>query len=139
MTGKRTFTIIKPIAVKHGYIGSILAKINEAGFRIVAMKFTHLTLEDASAFYEVHKEKQFYNSLVSFMSSGPIVVAILEKENAIEDYRSLIGSTNPAEAEEGTIRRLFGTNMTANAVHGSDSDENAIIESNFFFSQRERF
>jgi nucleoside-diphosphate kinase len=139
MAGKYTFTIIKPFAVKHGYIGPILAKINEAGFRIVAMKYIHLKLEEAKAFYAVHESRPFYEALVSFMSSGPIVVAIVEKENAVEEYRKLIGSTNPSEAAEGTIRRLFGTNIQANAVHGSDSDENVVIESNFFFSMRERF
>ena len=139
MAGNKTFTIIKPFAVKHGYIGSILAKINEAGFRIIAMKYTHLRLEEAKTFYAVHKGLPFYEALVSFMSSGPIVLAILEKENAVEDYRKLIGSTDPAEAAEGTIRRLFGTDIRANAVHGSDNDENAEIECNFFFSQSERF
>ncbi|HNW99495.1 MAG TPA: nucleoside-diphosphate kinase [Bacteroidales bacterium] len=139
MAGNKTFTIIKPFAVRHGYIGPILAKINDAGFRISAMKFIHLRIEEAKAFYAVHKERPFFEPLVSFMASGPIVVAILEKENAVEDYRKLIGATNPAEAAEGTIRKLFGTNLQANAVHGSDCDENAINECNFFFSQRERF
>lgn len=139
MAGNKTFTIIKPFAVKHGYIGPILAKINEAGFRIMAMKYTHFRLGEAKVFYAVHKGLPFYEDLVSFMSSGPIVVAILEKENAVEDYRKLIGLTDPAKAAEGTIRRLFGTNIQANAVHGSDSDENAEIECNFFFSQCERF
>lgn len=139
MAGNKTFTIIKPFAVKHGYIGSILTKINEAGFRIMAMKYTHLRLEEAKVFYAVHKGLPFYEDLVSFMSSGPIVVAILEKENAVEDYRELIGSTDPAEAAEGTIRKIFGTDIQENAVHGSDSDENAEIECNFFFSQCERF
>ena len=139
MAGNITFTIIKPFAVRHGYIGSILAKINEAGFRISAMKFIHLRLEEAKSFYAVHEGKSFFEALVSFMSSGPIVIAILEKENAVEDYRKLIGSTNPSEAADGTIRKLFGTNIQANAVHGSDSDENAEVECNFFFSQRERF
>jgi len=139
MTGNKTFTIIKPSAVKHGYIGPILAKINECGFRISAMKFIYLRQEEAENFYAVHKGMPFFEALVSFMSSGPIVVAILEKENAVEDYRKLIGSTNPGEAAEGTIRKLFGTSIQANAVHGSDSDENAEIESNFFFSEKERF
>ena len=139
MAGNKTFTIIKPIAVQNGYIGPILAKINEAGFRISAMKFIHLRVDDAKAFYNVHKERPFFEPLVSFMASGPIVIAILEKENAVEDYRKLIGSTNPAEAAEGTVRRLFGTNIQANAVHGSDSDETAEKECDFFFSFRERF
>ena len=139
MAGNKTFTIIKPVAVRHGYIGSILAKINEAGFRISAMKFIHIRQEEAKAFYAVHKGKPFYEDLVEFMSSGPIVVSILEKENAVEEYRKLIGSTNPAEAAEGTIRRLYGTNIQANAIHGSDSDEAAEMECNYFFSLSERF
>lgn len=139
MAGNKTFTIIKPYAVSHGYIGPILAKINEAGFRISAMKFIHLRQYEAQRFYAVHEGRPFFDSLTQFMSSGPIVVAILEKENAVEEYRQLIGSTNPADAADGTIRKVFGTNMQANAVHGSDSDENAEIECNFFFSGRERF
>lgn len=139
MSGNKTFTIIKPFAVRHGYIGPILAKINEAGFRISALKFIHLRIDEAKAFYAVHQERPFFESLSSFMASGPIVVAILEKENAVEDYRKLIGATNPAEAAEGTLRRLFGTNITANAVHGSDSDETAQRECDFFFSTKERF
>ena len=139
MAGKITLTIIKPFAVKNGYIGSILAKINEAGFRIIAMKYTHLRSEDAKAFYSVHDGRPYFEPLVTFMSSGPIVVAILEKANAVEEYRKLIGTTDPAEAAEGTIRKVFGTNIQANAVHGSDSDENAEIESNFFFSKIERY
>ena len=139
MSGTKIFTMIKPCAVSHGHIGSILAKINEAGFRISAMKFIHLRLEEAKAFYAVHKERPFYSELTAFMSSGPIVVAILEKENAVQDYRKLIGATNPEEAADGTIRKLFGTSIQANAVHGSDSDENAEIECNFFFSLKERF
>lgn len=139
MAGNKTFTIIKPYAVMHGYIGAILAKINEAGFRISAMKFIHLRQHEAQAFYAVHEGRPFFDSLTQFMSSGPIVVAILEKENAVEEYRNLIGSTNPSDAADGTIRKVFGTNMQANAVHGSDSDENAAIECNFFFSGRERF
>jgi nucleoside-diphosphate kinase len=139
MAGTTTLTIIKPYAVKDGYIGSILSRINEAGFRITAMRFTHLNLKDAQAFYAVHKDKNFFDRLTNFMSSGPIVVAILEKENAVEDYRKMIGATNPLEAAEGTLRKLFGRNMEANAVHGSDSDENAEIESNFFFSKIERY
>jgi nucleoside-diphosphate kinase len=139
MSGNKTFTIIKPVAVSSGYIGPILAKINDAGFRISAMKFIHLRTAEAKAFYDVHKDRPFFEPLTSFMASEPIVVAILEKENAVEDYRKLIGSTNPAEAAEGTIRKLYGTSIQANAVHGSDSDENAIKECDFFFASRERF
>jgi nucleoside-diphosphate kinase len=113
--------------------------INEAGFILKAMKIVKLSAEQASAFYEVHKERPFYNDLVQFMSSGPIVAAVLEKENAVEDYRKLIGATNPANAADGTIRKLFAINLQENAVHGSDSDENAMIESDFFFSKTERF
>lgn len=135
----RTFTMIKPDAVGNNHIGPILAKINEAGFRIVAMKYTRLTPELAGKFYEVHKERGFYNDLVSYMSSGPIVAAILEKDNAVESFRKLIGATDPTKAEPGTIRNLFAKSIEANAVHGSDSDENAAIEGSFFFSQMERF
>jgi nucleoside-diphosphate kinase len=131
--------MIKPDAVGNNHIGPILAKINEAGFRIVAMKYTRLTPELAGKFYEVHKERGFYNDLVSYMSSGPIVAAILERENAVESFRKLIGATDPAKAEPGTIRNLFAKSIEANAVHGSDSDDNAAIEGNFFFSQMERF
>lgn len=131
--------MIKPDAVENGHIGAILAKINEAGFRIVAMKMTQLSRRDAGAFYEVHKERPFFGELVEYMTSGHIVAAILEKDNAVEDFRTLIGATNPAEAAEGTIRQLFATSIAANAIHGSDSDENAAIEGNFFFSARERF
>ena len=139
MSGTITFTMIKPTAVKSNYIGPILKMINEAGFRIRAMKYTHLSVEQAVAFYAVHKGKPFFEGLVDFMSSGPIVAAILEKENAVEDYRTLIGATNPENAAEGTIRKLYATNLQQNAVHGSDSDENANIEANFFFSKTERF
>src|SRR5690606_27662830 len=135
----RTFTMIKPDAVSNGHIGAILNDITEAGFKIIAMKYTQLSSEAAGAFYEVHKERPFYKDLVSFMSSGPIVAAILEKENAVEDFRKLIGATNPAEAAEGTIRKKYAKSIDANAVHGSDSDENAAIEGNFYFSQLERF
>jgi len=131
--------MIKPMAVKKGFIGPILAKIAEGGFRIVAMKYTKLSLEQAQKFYEVHKERPFYGELTAFMSSGPIVAAVLEKENAIQEYRDYIGATNPAEAAEGTIRKLYGTDLGMNAVHGSDSDENANIEANFFFAGTERF
>lgn len=131
--------MIKPDAVAAGHIGAILAEINKAGFKIVAMKYTKLTAEAAGQFYEVHKERPFYGELVDFMSSGPIVAAILEKDNAVADFRTLIGATNPAEAAEGTIRNKYAKSIDANAVHGSDSDENAQIEGAFFFSQFERF
>ena len=139
MTGKLTFTMIKPTAVKKGYIGPIMGKIAEGGFQIKAMKMVHLTLEQAKKFYEIHKERPFYGELTAFMSSGPIVAAILEKENAVEAYRNYIGATNPAEAKAGTIRAEYGTDLGMNAVHGSDSDDNAIIEGNFFFSDLEKF
>lgn len=137
--GKFTFTIIKPGAISKGYTGSILKMINEAGFHIVALKMIQLNSEQAKNFYELHKEQPFYNSLVEFMTSGPIVVAILEKENAVEDYRKLIGTTDPEKAEEGTIRKIYAQSIQSNAVHGSDSDENAQIECDFFFSKTERF
>lgn len=139
MAGKLTFTMIKPRAVKDNHIGEILKMINEAGFVIKAMKFTKLSEDQASAFYAVHHGKPFYEKLVEFMSSGPIVAALLEKENAVEDFRQLIGATNPENAAEGTVRKLYATSMTENAVHGSDSDENAMIEADFFFSKTERF
>ncbi len=137
MATNRTFTMIKPDAVKAGNIGNILKMINEAGFKIVALKYTQLSKEKAGGFYAVHKERPFYGELVDFMSSGPIVAAVLEKDNAVADFRKLIGATNPAEAEPGTIRALYATNVGENAVHGSDSDENADIESNYHFSQTE--
>ena len=136
---KVTFTMIKPDAVSKNYIGGILKMINEAGFRIKAMKYTKLSVETAGKFYEVHKERPFYGELVDYMSSGPIVAAILEKDNAVADFRTLIGATNPAQAAEGTIRKIYAESIAANAIHGSDSDENAIIEGNFFFSETERF
>lgn len=139
MTGNITFTMLKPDAVEANNIGNILAKINQSGFRIVAMKYLKLSKETAGKFYEVHKERPFYGELVDYMSSGPIVAAILEKNNAVADYRTLIGATDPTKADEGTIRKLYAKSIAANAVHGSDSDENAQIESNFFFSQTERF
>lgn len=139
MATNRTFTMVKPDAVGNGYIGGILKMINDAGFRIVAMKYTKLSAEAAGAFYEVHKERPFYGELVQYMSSGPIVAAILEKENAVADFRTLIGATDPAKAAEGTIRRIYAKSIAANAVHGSDSDENAQIEGDFFFSKMERF
>ena len=134
-----TFTMIKPDAVSKNYIGGILKMINEAGFRIKAMKYTKLSAETAGKFYEVHKERPFYGELVEYMSSGPIVAAILEKDNAVADYRTLIGATNPAQAAEGTIRKIYAESIAANAVHGSDSDDNANIEGSFFFSETERF
>lgn len=139
MQGNITLTMIKPNAVSKGFIGAIMAKINEGGFKIAAMKLMKLSREQAEEFYAVHKDRPFYDGLVEFMSSGPIVAAILEKENAVDDYRKLIGATNPDEAEHGTVRNLFGTDVQKNAVHGSDSDENAEIEADFFFSKLERF
>lgn len=138
MAGKITFTMIKPSAFKSNYTGAILKMINDAGFVIKAMKVTRLSKEQAGSFYEIHNGKPFYESLVNFMSSGPIVAAMLEKENAVEGFRSLIGATNPANAAEGTIRKLYAVSMEENAVHGSDSDENANIEADFFFSKMER-
>lgn len=131
--------MIKPDAVQNGHIGAIIDKITGAGFRIIAMKYTKLNSETAGKFYEIHKERPFYKDLVNYMSSGPIVAAILEKDNAVEDFRKLIGATDPAKAEPGTIRNLFAKSIEANAVHGSDSNENADIEGNFFFSRMERF
>lgn len=139
MSGKRTFTMIKPDAVEKGYIGEILAKITEAGFRISAMKMTQMTKRDAEKFYEIHKERPFFGELVEYMTRGPIVAAVLEKENAVEDFRTLIGATNPEEAAEGTIRKLYATSIGENAIHGSDSDENAEKEIAFHFSGREIF
>lgn len=139
MATNRTFTMIKPDAVGNGYIGGILKMINDAGFRIVAMKYTKLSSEAAGKFYEVHKERGFYGELVDYMSAGPIVAAILEKENAVADFRNLIGATDPTKAAEGTIRKIYAKSIAANAVHGSDSDENAQIEGDFFFSKLERF
>lgn len=139
MSGNRTFTMIKPDAVSAGHIGAILQQINEAGFRIVAMKLTQLSPSKAGEFYAVHSERPFYGELVEFMSSGPIVSAILEKDNAVEDFRKLIGATDPSKAEPGTIRARFAKSIGENAVHGSDSDENATIESNFHFSGLEMF
>ena len=135
----RTFTIIKPDAVENGHTGAILEKINSAGFRIVGLKKTQLTVSDAEVFYAVHKERPFFGELVAFMTRGPIVAAVLEKDNAVNDFRTLIGATNPVEAAEGTIRQLYASSMGENAVHGSDSDENAAIETAFHFSGRELF
>ncbi len=135
----RTFTMIKPDATKKGYTGAILEKINGAGFRIVALKMIHLSVEKAGEFYAVHRERPFYGELVEFMSSGPISAAILEKDNAVDDFRKLIGATNPAQAEDGTIRKLYAASIGENAIHGSDSDANAAIEGDFFFSKLEQF
>ena len=139
MTGAITFTMIKPDAVRNNYIGQIITDITKGGFTIKAMKFTQLNKHEAQAFYAVHKERPFYNDLVEFMTSGPIVAMLLEKDNAIEDFRNLIGSTDPSKAEEGSIRKKYAESIQNNAVHGSDSDENAVIESDFFFSKLERF
>ncbi|GGG57737.1 nucleoside-diphosphate kinase [Bizionia arctica] len=139
MATNRTFTMLKPDSVEKGYIGAILEKINASGFRIVAVKLTQMTKGDAEAFYAVHSERPFYGELVEYMTRGPILAAILEKENAVEDFRTLIGATNPADAAEGTIRKLYAASIGENAVHGSDSDENAAIESAFHFSGREMF
>ncbi len=139
MTSNRTFTMIKPDAVEKGYTGAILNKINASGFRIVSMKMTQLSRRDAELFYAIHKDRPFFGDLVAFMSRGPIVAAVLEKDNAVNDFRTLIGSTNPEEAAVGTIRKLYASSVGENAVHGSDSDENAVIESQFHFSGREMF
>ena len=139
MASNRTFTMIKPDAVRNGHIGAILNQITAAGFKIVAMKYTRLSEGKAGEFYAVHNERPFYGELVEFMSSGPIVAAILEKDNAVEDFRTLIGATNPAEAAEGTIRANYATNIGENAVHGSDSNENASIEGSFHFAGVEVF
>ncbi len=139
MAGTRTFTMIKPDAVRNGHIGAILEQINASGFKIIAMKYTKLSAEKAGEFYAVHKERPFYGELVEFMSSGPIVAAILEKSNAVEDFRTLIGATDPSKAEAGTIRAKYATNIGENAVHGSDSDENAAIEGSFQFGGVEIF
>lgn len=139
MAGNRTFTMIKPDAVADSHTGAIIKMIEEAGFRIVALKKTLLTPERAGEFYAVHKERPFYADLCKYMSSGAIVPMILEKDNAVTDFRTLIGATNPANAEEGTIRKLYAKSIEANAIHGSDSDENAIIEGSFFFSATEQF
>lgn len=139
MAGTKTLTIIKPGAVSHEYIGPILAKINEAGFHISAMRLFLLTKQQATNFYAVHKEKPFYKGLIEFMTSGPVVVAILEKEGAVKEYRKLIGHTDPNKAEPGTIRKMFAESVERNAVHGSDSDNNAHYECDFFFSTSERY
>ena len=139
MSKNITFSMIKPDGVENQYIGSILEKICKAGFNILALKLSHLTKNDAELFYNIHKEKPFYNDLVSFITRGPIVVMVLEKENAVDDFRTLIGSTNPIDAAEGTIRKIFAESVGENVIHGSDSDENALIESRFHFSSREIF
>ncbi|MEN2434747.1 nucleoside-diphosphate kinase [Weeksellaceae bacterium A-14] len=139
MSGNITFTMIKPDAVEDGHIGAIIAKIAEAGFTFKALKLTQMTADDARKFYAVHKERPFFGELVEFMSSGPIVAAVLEKDNAVEDFRKLIGATNPENAEEGTIRKMYARSVGENAIHGSDSDENAQIESAFHFSGRDIF
>ncbi len=131
--------MIKPDATEKGYTGAILQQINEAGFRIAAMKMLHLSAEKAGEFYAIHKGKPFYDELVAFMSRGPITAAILEKENAVEDFRKLIGATNPAQAADGTIRKKYASNVGENAIHGSDSNANALIEGDFFFSKLEQF
>lgn len=138
MAGKTTFTMVKPDAFAAGNSGAIIKMIEEAGFAIKAMKLTQLSEEKAGAFYEVHKERPFYGALVKYMSSGPIIAIVLEKDNAVLDFRTLIGATNPADAADGTIRKLYATSIEANAIHGSDSDENAQIEASFFFSSLEK-
>ena len=139
MATNRTYTMVKPTAMRKGYLAAIMNQITEGGFKIVAAKMTQLSIDDAKEFYAIHSERPFFGELTEFMSSGPIMAMILEKENAVEAYRNFIGATNPEEAAEGTIRKNYGTNMGENAVHGSDSDENAAIESNFFFAGREIF
>ena len=139
MATNRTFTMIKPDAVENGHAGAILDQITKAGFKVIAMKYTHLTTAQAEGFYAVHSERPFFGELVEFMTSNPIYAAILEKDNAVADFRTLIGATNPADAAEGTIRKNFAENIGRNAVHGSDSDENACIEGSYFFSTLERF
>ncbi|MFK5878008.1 MAG: nucleoside-diphosphate kinase [Flavobacteriaceae bacterium] len=139
MATNRTFTMLKPDSIEKGNIGAILEKINASGFRIVAMKMTQMSTSEAESFYAVHNERPFFGELVEYMTRGPIVAAILEKDNAVEDFRALIGATNPADAAEGTLRKLYAASMGENAVHGSDSNENAQIESNFHFSGREQF
>ena len=137
MPKNRTFTMIKPDGVEKGHIGAILNKITTTGFNIVSMKLTQISQIEAEAFYAVHKERAFFGELIQFMTRGPIVAAILEKDNAVDDFRKLIGATNPTEAAEGTIRKLYASSVGENAVHGSDSDENASIEGAFYFPTRE--
>ena len=137
--GNITLTMIKPVAVKEHHVGDILSEIEHAGFHIIGLKMTQLPKEKAKIFYEEHKGRPFFGELVDFMSSGPVVAALLEKENAVEDFRKLIGSTDPKEAEDGTIRKKYAKDKTHNAIHGSDSDENALREAWFFFSEMEQF
>ncbi|ANW95660.1 nucleoside-diphosphate kinase [Wenyingzhuangia fucanilytica] len=137
MGNNRTFTMIKPDAFAKGNTGAIIQKITNSGFKIVALKLTKLSPERAAEFYAIHKDKSFYNNLIEFMISGPIIAAVLEKKNAVDDFRALIGATNPEDAAEGTIRNLYATNVTNNAIHGSDSDENAAIEIAFHFKEEE--
>jgi len=139
MNGKITFTIVKPSAVSMGFIGPIVTQITENEFKVVAVKMLHLSKDQASSFYAIHQGKPFFDGLIESITSGPVVVAVLQKDNAVDDYRKLIGATDPAKANEGTIRKRYGIDMGRNAVHGSDSDENAIIESRFFFSDIEMF
>ena len=139
MKGNITFTMIKPDAIQNGHTGKILDHIIQKGYKIIAMKYTRLSLEKAGDFYDIHRERPFFKALVSFMTSGPIVAALLEKENAVADFRETIGATDPQKAAPGTIRNLYAKSIDANAVHGSDSDKNAAIEANFFFSAFERF
>ena len=139
MNGKITFTIVKPSAVSMGFIGPIVTQITENEFKVVAVKMLHLSKDQASSFYAIHQGKPFFDGLIESITSGPVVVAVLQKDNAVDDYRKLIGATDPAKADEGTIRKRYGIDMGRNAVHGSDSDENAIIESRFFFSDIEMF
>ncbi len=139
MAGNITFTMIKPSAVKSNFTGPIFKMINERGFRIRALKMVQLTRECAEEFYAVHQGRPFFEGLVEYMSSGPVVAAILEKENAVQDFRELIGNTNPEKAAEGTVRKMYAESLTANAIHGADSDENAVREGSFFFSELEKF
>jgi len=139
MASNRTFTMIKPEAMAAGHAGKILDMVLSRGFRLVSLKYTQLSEQEAGRFYEVHKERPFYGELVSYMASGPVLAAILEKDNAVKDFRDLIGATDPAEAAEGTLRKRFAESKAKNAVHGSDSDENAAIEGAFFFTGREQY
>jgi nucleoside-diphosphate kinase len=139
IVGEITFTIVKPSSVSMNHLGPILTQITENEFKVIAIKMLHLSKDQATAFYAVHKGRPFFDGLVDFMTSGPVVVAVLQKANAVDDYRKLIGNTNPENAENGTIRKLYGMSIQKNAVHGSDSDENAMIESRFFFSDLEMF
>lgn len=139
MTTNRTFTMLKPDSLENGFVGPIIDKITASGFKIIAMKMVRLSRADARDFYAIHKDRPFFDELVEFMVRGPIIVAILEKDNAVEDFRALIGATNPAEAAEGTIRKLYAKSISENAIHGSDSDENALIEGSYHFSGREIF